>query len=185
MSNKNVCCYAKATGKDAKGVDALIGEAVSSAKTMKEKVQVAGIAILIHAEKCGDYRKANDLVKGLGDGVNGAALVEWFVKFGGFTISPDGDCFDGWKGAEYIQDHFNGKDSAKTTAWYSLKKINPYKGFDLVAALKSVVKRAEAANDMLDKVEVGDSEERTALEDMITIDKDALEALEAIIAKAA
>lgn len=152
MSNsklKNVCSYAALSGKNAKTVDQLITAAIDSAKTMREKVQVAAIAILIHAEKCGDYTKANDLVNGLGDGVNGAAIVEWFVQFGGLIVDAEEpkNGFTGWNGKEYIKEQFQ---KAKATAWWELKKQSPWAGFDMAAEVEKLLKRYDNA---LKKVE--------------------------------
>jgi len=153
---KNVVSYANIIGKNAKSVDALIQAAVGSGKAMREKVQVAAVAILMHAEKHGDYTKANELVDGMGDGVNCAGLVEWFKKYGGLVVDEENKCFGGWSGAEYIRDNFK---EAKASGWWELKKQSPWKGFDLEAELEKLLKRAQDANKKLAKAEQeGDTE---------------------------
>lgn len=127
------------TTKDVKELDKLITSAVSSAKTMRSKIQIAAVAILIHAEKHGDYTKANDLVNGLGHGVNGRALVQWFTKFGGLSV--DKNQFSGWNGKEYIRDNF---DDAKSTMWWEFKKQNAFAGHNLEQELKRIIKRSLA-----------------------------------------
>lgn len=122
--------------KDAAQVDGLIGKAVKSVAKARVDVQIAAVAILMHAEKHGDWTKANDLVKGLGNTINGAALVEWFCQYGGLTIDEDNDCFGGWSGADHIRDNFQ---AAKGKMWWELKQKSPFKGFDLDAALAKVV----------------------------------------------
>jgi hypothetical protein len=183
-TQKNVCSYASVTGKKAKGLDFLIQDAIGSAKTMRIKVQCAAVAILIHLEKSGDYRKANDLVTGLGHGVNSTALVDWFVTYGGLTIDEAGTAFDGWSGSEYIKERFQG---AKAKAWYSFKKVNPYKGFDLMAQLEALVKKASNAQEKLDETsKIQDEAEKVAakkeLENVISIPQDKLTALLALVA---
>lgn len=123
--------------KDAAQVDSLIGKAVKSVNKARVDVQIAAIAILMHAEKHGDWTKANDLVHGLGNTINGKALVEWFVVYGGLTIDEEQGQFNGWSKAEYIKGKFQ---DAKAKMWWELKVQSPFKGFDLEAALLKVCK---------------------------------------------
>lgn len=173
--NTNVTSYAAITGKNAKSVDQLIASAISSVKSMRERVQVASIAVLIHAEKTGDYRKAQDLIDGLGNGVNQAALVEFFVKYGGLQVDEEEGGFNGWKGADYIRDNFQ---AAKAQAWWELKKQSPYKGFDLNEEIGKLIKRARAANDKLEDAEAQGIEDVIS---KITINPDQLEALNHLV----
>ena len=125
----------KFTYRFAKTADELnkqIDSAIDSAKTMKQRVQVAAVSILFHAEDCGDYTGAARLIDGLGDGVNQDALVEFFVLFGGLQVDTKNGGFNDWLGREHIREHFQ---TAKETPWFSLKKMTPYKGFDADAAL--------------------------------------------------
>ena len=177
--SKNVCSYAAVTGNNAKSVDVLITDAIHSAKTMKDKVQVAGIAILMHAEKCGDYRKANDLIEGLGQGINGKAIVEWFSIYGGFTISEDGKAFDGWKGADHIKNQFQ---AAKTTAWYTLAPSNPWGGFNLLEELGKVVKKEEKARAKIKAAnDAGEVEQAQELEGKVETPEHVLTAIKLIL----
>lgn len=170
--NKNVCSYASLSGKNAKTVDQLIEQAITSAKSMREKVQIAGVAILMHAEKHGDYSKAQLLVDGLGNGINGAALVEWFVQYGGLIVAEEGTGFSGWKGAGHIKNHF---EKAKSQAWWELKKQNPYKGYNLLDDLTNVIKRGTAALDKVEEAETsGDDELLHYLKSVINVDVESL-----------
>ena len=183
-TQKNVCSYATVTGSNAKSLDFLIQDAIGSAKTMKIKVQCAAVAILIHLEKSGDYRKANDLVAGLGDGVNCKALVDWFIIFGGLKVNKAGTTFEGQKGSEYVKERFQ---AAKAKAWYSFKKENPYKGFDLMDQLAALVKKASTAQEKLDATSgIEDEDEKLAakkeLASVISIPQDKLTALLALVA---
>lgn len=139
---KNVTSYAALAGKNAKTVDQLIEAAIGSLKTMREKVQVAAVAILQHAEQCGDYSKAQILVDGLGNGINKASLQKWFIDFGGLKYDEDTKQFNGWSGKVFIREAFG---TAKATAWWELKKAPEYKGYDVVQALQAVIKQGNAA----------------------------------------
>jgi len=178
---KNVANYSVLSGKNAKGVDYHIESAIKSAKTMREKVQIAGVAILMHAEKHGDYSKAATLVDGLGNGVNGSALVAWLVQFGGLEVGKaevDGkkvDTFVGWKGKEYIRTNFA---EAKATAWWEFKKQNPYKGMDLSEDLTKLIKNAQSRLGAIAKAEAeGDDELASMLREANNIPSDLLSAL--------
>ena len=127
--------------KNMKELSTLISEAIESANTMKAKVQITAVAILMHAEKHGDYTGANALVFGLGDGVNTAALVEFFIKFGGLTVGDNPkDGFVGWQKAEYIRENF---EMAKKTMWWTFKKVNPFAGFDIASEAERLIKKAD------------------------------------------
>jgi len=145
----NVTSYSSITGKNAKTVDQLIESAITSLKTMRAKVQVASVAILMHAEKTGDYRKANVLLEGLGNGINRASLQKYFVDFGGLVLDEDSKSFVGWSGDEYIKSHF---EAAKSTEWWSLKEAPAYKGFDLNNEISKLIKRAVAESKKADSL---------------------------------
>ena len=119
-------------------VDDHIKAAIKSATTSRALIQTAAVETLRHAEKHGDYSKADALVNGLPASVRKDSLVAWFGKFGGLSISDNG--FMGWKGAEYVRENFQ---AAKDTPWDSVKKApDPWKGFDLKAELSRVLAKA-------------------------------------------
>lgn len=178
-ATKNVCSYALLSGKGMKHVDVLIDSAIKSAKTMKMKVQVAAVAILQHAEKHGDYSKANVLVDGLGHGVKADSLVAWFVKFGGLIVDEEGKGFGGWKGSEYIKEQFT---KAKANAWYDEKKGNAWAGFNLLDELAKVVKKEENARKKVKAAnDAGDADEVALLEGKIQAPDQVLCALQIIL----
>jgi len=121
---------------NAEELDSQISAAIESASTMRERVQIAAVSILAHAEKHGDYTRAAILVDGLGEGVNQRALVEFFVKFGGLIVDEEDGGFNGWTGAEFIKEHFQ---DAKGTMWYTLKPLPVWSGYSLEDALNKVV----------------------------------------------
>lgn len=124
--------------KDANELANLCNKAVKSVQSARVSVQQAAVGVLFHAFKHGDYSAANTLVTDLGNTVNGKALVEFFVKFGGLKVDEEKGAFIGWSGARYIEDAF---DEAKATMWWDLKLQQPFKGFDLEAALQRVLKQ--------------------------------------------
>lgn len=133
--------------KDAAELAKLCAKAVKSVQSARVSVQQAAVAVLYHAHKHGDYSAAGALVNDLGNTINGKALIEFFVKFGGLKVNAETNNFDGWSGKQHIEDNFN---DAKATMWWDLKQQQPFKGFDLEAALQRVIKEHKAT---LDKVE--------------------------------
>jgi hypothetical protein len=124
--------------KDAAELAKLCDKAVKSVQTARVNVQQAAVGVLYHAFKHGDYSAATSLVTSLGNTINGKALVEFFVKFGGLSIDEEKGAFVDWKGKDYIEKAFN---DAKATMWWDLKLQQPFKGFDLEAALQNVLKK--------------------------------------------
>lgn len=127
--------------------------AIRAVQSARVAIQIAAVATIRHAFEHGDWTYAGKLVDGLGNTINGAALVEWFKVYGGLTTDDKG--FIGWQGKDYIAAHF---DDAKAKMWWELKKPNPFKGFDLEAALQRVIKEHKT---MQEKV-VGLSDEDKA-----------------------
>lgn len=123
------------TAKDAAELEKIQATAIKSVQKARVLVQIAAVATIMHAHKHGDWTYAQKLVDGLGNTVNGAALVEWFKLYGG--LSTDDNGFIGWSGKDYIEQRF---EEAKATMWWSLKVKSPFKGFDLEAALQKVIR---------------------------------------------
>lgn len=137
-------------------VDRLIELAADSANTMQKKVQVAAVGVLVHAKKTGDYSKAQALIDALGSGVRSAALVDFFVKFGGLVVSEEEKGFSGWNGKAKVD-----IEAAKAQMWWDLKVPNPYAGFNLKDALDKLLKSADQASKKegseADKVDIDDA----------------------------
>lgn len=121
--------------QDAAGLLKLHAAAVKAVASARVSIQVAAVATLKHAHVHGDWTFAGKLVESLGNTINGAALVEFFKVYGGLTTDDKG--FIGWKGKDFIAANF---EAAKEKMWWELKKPNPFKGFDLEAALQRVIK---------------------------------------------
>ena len=151
-------------------VDKCITSAHESYQTTRNKVQVAAVAVLLHAYNHGDYSKANTLIEGL-QGLNQAALVEFFVQFGGFTVSEDETGFTGWSGKDHLNDNFQ---AAKDTMWWDLKVQKPWMGFNLNAAIQLVIANADKATARASKNE--------ELVDLVDINAEQLAALKALAA---
>lgn len=123
-----------------KNVDSLITRAETTLGKGADHVQIAAVAVLYHAMQHNDYSRAAKMVEMVHAKIGaGQALSKWFVKFGGLTLSEDQKSFTGWKGAEYIKENVS---VAKSTMWITFKAPNPYKGFDLDAAIESLITKA-------------------------------------------
>lgn len=131
--------------KDAADLEKIQGKAIKSVQSARVAVQIAAVATIKHAYVHGDWSYAQKLITGLGNTVNGAALVEWFKTYGGLKVSDEG--FTGWSGKDYIEANF---EKAKATMWWDLKKANPFKGFSLEQALQAVIKQHTDASKKLD-----------------------------------
>lgn len=125
--------------KDAADLDKIQGKAIKSVQKARELVQIAAVATIKHTFDHGDWTYAQKLVDGLGNTVNGMALVEWFKVYGGLTVTEEG--FNGWSGKEHIHDNFQ---AAKDTMWWELKKANPFKGYSLEQQLQQLIKNHNA-----------------------------------------
>lgn len=134
--------------KDVKDLERIQDLAVKAVQSARAKVQIALVATMLHIGKHGDYTVANRLVEGLGNTVNGKAIVEWFVRFCGLSVADDASGFDGIvnKHADYIR---NKLEDAKATMWWELKPANPFKGWSLDDALQAVIKQHKAAQEKL------------------------------------
>lgn len=140
---------------DTAKVQKLQDAAIRSANKVRVQVQIALVATAAHIAKHGDYTMAQRIVDGLGNTVNGRAVVEWLVKYAGVTVAADGKGFGGLvKGfTDYIRQRFNTEDAkkvgmevgAKDCMWWELKQQNVFKGFSLEQALQQVIKRHTAA----------------------------------------
>jgi hypothetical protein len=115
----------------------LMDGAIRAASKAREAVQVAAVAILIHAGKHGDWTKANVLVEGLGNTINGQALVAWFITFGGLQVNTEGTAFGSWAGAEHIK---NNLDAAKGKMWWELRKQNAFAGYNATDTIMKFVR---------------------------------------------
>ncbi len=127
--------------KDVNELNAIQDRAIKGVHRARDLVQIALVATIIHTAKHNDYSGAQRLVEGVGNAANGAAMVEFFVRFGGLLVSEDGKGFGGWQGPEYIK---NNLDDAKATMWWELKKANPFKGYNAEAEIQRLIKNYKA-----------------------------------------
>lgn len=124
--------------KTAEELKKVTDSAVRSAKTMREKIQLALVAILYHAHKHGDYtsasRFANEFNIDVGMGVNRKAIVDFFEKFGGLILCTEDankNGFTSWEGKEFIRDNFQ---DAQACMWWTLKPEAPFKALSMEAS---------------------------------------------------
>lgn len=130
--------------KDKAAILAAMAKGRKLFSTASEHTQNIAVSVLILAEK-GTlmFEELNEFIKEL-PGAKSDALVEFFVRFGGFINDDKG--FNGWQGKEFIRERFNGwTDSQgrshkgpKETMWWTLGKQNAFK----IDSLDNVIKAA-------------------------------------------
>lgn len=147
--SKAIANYSVLSGKKAISVDRAIELAGQSVTKMRKSIQVACVAVCMHAVKHGDYSKAQVLVDTVGNAVNKASLQKWFVDYAGLIVDSETGLFSGWQGAEYIREHF---DDAKKKAWWECKEAPAYKGMSIIEEINKLVKRGEAVLEKLNKI---------------------------------
>lgn len=147
-NENNTIRYVTAT--DAKGLQSLVGKAIASYGKARIAVQVAIVAVLIHAAKHNDYSQATALVQGLGKTKTARDVVLFFQDFGGFSTKkaepgedqPEG--FNQWQGPEYIRERL---DSAKATMFWEYKQPagDVFRQYSLEEMARQFIQRHENA----------------------------------------
>lgn len=134
------------TAKDVAALEKIQDKAIKSVQSARVHIQVALVATVIHMGKHGDWTVASRLVDGLGNTVNGKAIVEWFKRFG--NLSCDDKGFTGFTDKDFskaILATLNTENGAKATMWWELKVQAPYAGFNAEAVLQKFIKDSKAA----------------------------------------
>ena len=153
-------------------VENLVGKAIESARTMKQRVQYAAVGLMIFSTT--DAKKsvelANHLVNQLGKGVKAEGLVKFFVDKAGFRLDAEGKAFESVKGEQWIRDNL---ESAKSTPWWSYAPATPFQMFTLEDELRKVIKKA--------KGKIKHAEEHPEDADLVHVDADMIETLEALL----
>jgi hypothetical protein len=134
-------------------IKSLVQGAVKGYQKGRRGVQSAAVAVLLHAEKHGDYSQAEVLCEGVGN----KSLIKWFEDFGGLIVNPETKSFGGWKGANHInQKRF---EAAKEQMYWEYKAENIWGGHDdlkiakaLITKHNAAVKHLEESPDDADKV---------------------------------
>jgi hypothetical protein len=124
----------------------------AKAKTLKDRIQVASVGILMHVgthnNKPQAVKYANSLIDGLGQGIQLKALVDWFVEFG-MVIGEDGKGF-----ADVNLDKVKATfQKAKATHWVSFAPATVWAGFKLDDKLEALFKAAKDAQVRAEKSE--------------------------------
>lgn len=158
--------------KDTASLNKIINSAISSATTMKNKVQLAVVAIIKHTHDNGDYTGFDKLVTGLGNGVNVNALVEYICTFTGLVVDEENKCFTGKVDKKFILAQF---PTAKAKMWYDFKPQNPWVGFDLNAELDKLTKKAVKAQERKAKANEADKDAE------VVVDKEQLAKVVALL----
>jgi hypothetical protein len=99
--------------------------------------------------------KADLIVERLGNTVNQAAVVEWFVKFGGLIVAEDASGFGSWQGPKFIAEHL---DDAKATMWYDLRKQNAFAGYNAEAEVHKFIAKYKGMRDKLNEGKLSDED---------------------------
>jgi hypothetical protein len=123
---------------------AYIAETCVRANKLKDRIQVAAVGIMAHT---GTHRNIpqgvkylNDLTKGLGQGIQVQALVDWFCEFGGVFSSETNEFVSidlTVLSAKHVE--------SKQVHWVSFAPAPIYKGYDDNAKLDAYIKAANEA----------------------------------------
>ncbi len=155
-----------------KELKASINDALTSANTMKKKVQIAAAACVYMASKVNKKETqdlidmVNDMVVDLGDGIRSKGLIAFFSKFG-FVLAEDvKEGFSKLRDKKYIEDNYQ---MARATFWWELSPEAAFKDYDFKDALRKLIKTAKAKA----------TDEEHA--DNITIDMDMLEVVKQLL----
>lgn len=114
-------------------------------------IQLAGLSVLQHAEKHGDFTLAENLVEALPKGSRKLALVEWMLAFSQIAKLDKGVAGDAEriaKGGIFKLDRKKTTDltGAQAKPWHEFKKeASPLTAFDAQAAVKGVLAKLTAA----------------------------------------
>ena len=169
MSDTKHIRYVTLTG--IANIESYIDNVIADAKTLKDKIQIVSVAVLIHTAKHGDKptgcRLANKLIDNLGAGIQSKALVDWFTAFG-FVLAVEGKGFADVD-LDFLRAVFNAstsnpkaiKDGAMGTHWCSFVKETPWQGMDLDKGITSLINKAKAA------IERGEKENKV---DLVSVD---------------
>lgn len=171
MSDQNIKLrYAAVENMEA--VEAAVLKGIESAKTMKQRVQYAAVALMIgstfDAERA--LVLANTLANELGAGVKAEGLVKFMVDKAGFRLDAEGKAFESVKGEQWIRDNL---EAAKATPWWTYAPATPFKGFQLNEELRNIIKKAKSA------ITTAEKDEKKAAK--ISVDVEMIRVLEALV----
>src|SRR3546814_547492 len=108
------------TAKDTKALEALQDKAIRSVQSARVHIQVALVATILHMGKHGDWTVASRLVDGLGNTVNGKAIVQWFKDYG--NLSTDDKGFIGFTEKDFNKAILSTLDDVKAKMWWEDRK---------------------------------------------------------------
>jgi hypothetical protein len=162
-------------------VEAAVLKGIEAAKTMKQRVQYAAVALMIgstfKAEEGADktpadraVELANQLVNELGQGVKAEGLVKFLKDKGGFRLNTAGDSFASVKNAQWIRENL---EEAKKTPWWSYAPATPFKEYTLTEEIRRIVKTAKA--------KIKHAEEHPEDAELVHVDTNMINVLEALV----
>lgn len=137
--------------QDAAGIEKAIKSVSTRGKKLDESIQVVGLSILAHVEKCGDTTLADRLFDAMPKSARRSMLAEWFVAFGKIrTLDPKSadDAKRIKAGAHFQFDKTRSTDmvGAEAKPWHDMKKPETAaQAFDAQASVRAVLARLTAA----------------------------------------
>lgn len=130
--------------KGTKEITKFIKAIATSGKTLDDRIQLAAMSTINHAAEHGDVTLCCELFKAMPQGARSKALTDWFLMFGPVKVNRGKNA----KELPFVldRDKVLNLEGANALPWYMCKvEKHPSEEFDLLGALSSLIKRAEAA----------------------------------------
>lgn len=130
---------------DAKAFKAACDSIAKRGKKLDADIQHAALSAIYAVEKHGNVGYVNMLYLALSAGTRKSAMTEWLLQFGGVVANAE-------KGKAEMPFKFDREKSVDLAGgaampWYECKPDqDPDMVFDVVAALKSIIKKAQGKN---------------------------------------
>lgn len=129
-----------------KDLDGRIVALVKATKAYGIEVQTLAVSLLHHAGVHGNNQlgRVNKLLKAVQPVGGTVALARWFMKYGGYTRKEGEESFSGWKGREFVTEHYQ---EGRKTPWNTglEKQKNALSALDADAMLKQLTARIAKA----------------------------------------
>lgn len=136
---------------DSKAIDSKIKSIAKRGASLDEDIQVAGMSVLAHIEKCGDVTLADKLMNAMPKSGRKLALAEWLLAYGKLeTIKADSKdnkaAIAAGRVFKFAKDKATDISGADEKAWYEFRKeAKVSEAFDVQAQVKSLISRIQAA----------------------------------------
>lgn len=121
----------------------LINKEIASIRTdisrLEARIHVAAVSCLAHADEHGDITLMRNLIAALGKSQRKNAVLDWAQAFGKFTYN------EVTKELDYCKTASTNIEGAIAAPFWEFRPDPEYHQFDMVAALASLLKKAEKA----------------------------------------